>query len=59
MTNYRENLIDRLIAVYGFENPIVIGFAEWCETWTDNTWNDKVLTIFVDANEAHPVLEED
>ncbi len=59
MTNYRENLIDRLIAVYGFENPIVVRFAKWCEDWTDNAWNNKVLTIFVEANEAHPAFEKD
>lgn len=27
----RENLVDRMIRIYGFENPITIEFAEMCE----------------------------
>ena len=39
MTTYRENLIDRLIHVYGFEDPIVIQFAGMCERYADNAWS--------------------
>lgn len=59
MTAYRENLIDRMIAIYGFENPIVIEFAEWCERLEENEWNNKVLAILVEAHEAEPYFEED
>jgi len=31
MTTYRENLIDRMIALYGYENPTTIKFAKLCE----------------------------
>ena len=58
MTAYRENLIDRMIAIYGLENPIVIEFARMCETWEDNEWNDKVMRIMVEAHEASPYTEE-
>ena len=27
MTNYRESLIDRMIAIYGFEHPTVVRFV--------------------------------
>lgn len=57
MTHYRERLIDRMIAIYGFENPIVIEFCRLCENWEITEWNDKVLTILVAAHEADPVLD--
>lgn len=59
MSNFRESLIDRMIKIYGFENPIVVEFAKWCERWEENEWNNKALTILVEAHEANPVMEED
>ena len=51
-TKMRENLMDRMIRIYGYENPIVIQFCRLCEEWEENDWNDKVLTILVEAHEA-------
>ena len=59
MTTYRENLLDRMIAIYGLEDPIVIQFANMCERYTDNAWNDDILRLLVEAHEADPVFEED
>lgn len=59
MTTYRENLLDRMIAIYGLEDPIVVQFAGMCEKYADNDWNDDVLRILVEAHEADPVFEED
>ena len=59
MTAYREHLVNRLIHIYGFEDPIVIQFAEMCERYADNSWNDDVLRLLVEAHEADPVFEED
>ena len=59
MTTYRENLIDRMIHLYGFESPIVIQFIDLCERYDNNAWNDKALQILVEAHEAEPVFEED
>jgi len=58
MTAYRENLIDRMCHIYGLESPIVIEFAGWCERWEENEWNNKALTILVEAHEAEPYFEE-
>lgn len=58
MTTYRENLIDRMIHIYGFENPIVIEFARYCEKWEENEWNNKMLGILVEAHEADPYYGE-
>ena len=55
MTTYRENLVDRLCHIYGFENPIVIEFCRLCENWAVNDWNDKALTLLVEAHEADPI----
>lgn len=59
MTEFRENLLDRMIALYGMEQNIVIHFAELCERWSDTPWNNEVLRIMVEAHEASPVFEED
>jgi predicted glycosyltransferase len=59
MNATRENLIDRMIRIYGFENDIVIQFAGLCERYTDNVTNDKMLTILVEAHEASPILDNE
>ena len=59
MTTYRENLIDRMTRIYGLEDPIVIQFANMCEKYADNAWNDDVLRLLVEAHEKDPVFEED
>lgn len=59
MTTCREKLIDRMTAVYGLENPIVIDFCRLCENWEINDWNDKALTLLVEAHEADPMIFEE
>ena len=51
MSAYRENLIDRMINIYGYEHPMVIQFAELCEKWDENLWNNTSLTTLVKAHE--------
>lgn len=50
----RENLIDRMIRIYGFEHPIVIQFAELCEHMPDTEYNNKALMILVKVHEENP-----
>lgn len=57
MSKTRENLIDRMIKIYGFENELVLDFTLLCEKWEDSKWNDKVLTILVESHEANPCFE--
>lgn len=59
MTTSRERLIDRMVALYGFESPIVIEFVKLCENWAENEWNNLCLRIAVEAHEANPYYEED
>ena len=59
MTTYREHLIDRMTHIYGLEDPIVIQFANMCEKYADNAWNDDVLRLLVEAHEKDPVFKED
>ena len=59
MTTYRENLLDRMIHIYGLEGSIVIQFAGMCERYANNSWNDDVLRLLVEAHEADPVFKED
>lgn len=48
----REQLLDRMIRIYGFEHEVVIEFARMCES--DN-FTDKDLEVIVEAHEASPV----
>lgn len=59
MTTYRERLIDRMIAVYGFEHPIAIRFAQLCEDYEESERNNKLLRVLVEVHEANPYYEED
>ena len=59
MNELRENLIDRMIKIYGFENPIVIRFCDLCENYGEGDWNDKILTLLVEAHETKPYNPED
>ena len=57
MNTMRENLIDRMVRIYGYEHPVVIQFTDLCERWKDTKENDKVLRIIVESHEEFPVLE--
>lgn len=59
MTKTREQLVDRMIAIYGFESPIVIEFAHICETHSENRLEDLFLETIVKSHEEYPVLEDD
>lgn len=52
----RENLIDRMIRIYGFEHPVVIQFAELCERMADTEENNKTLMLLVEAHEEYPAF---
>lgn len=52
----RENLIDRMIRIYGFEHPIVIQFIDLCERMADTEYNNKALMILVKAHEENPAF---
>ena len=58
MTEFREDLMNRMIHIYGLENPIVIQFAQMYES-DNNSWNDMTLQILVEAHEASPFFDED
>lgn len=52
----RENLIDRMIRIYGFEHPLVIQFAELCGRMADTEYNNNALKLLVEAHEEYPVF---
>ena len=57
MTEYRSNLLTRMIHVYGFEHPVTIAFAKMCEEAEDNVYNDRMLFLMVAAHEDSPVMD--
>ena len=55
----REALVDRMVKIYGFENPIVIQFCELCEKYEVNEWNDCCLRVLVESHEQYPQIFEE
>lgn len=58
MTNFRNSLIDRMVSLYGLENPIVVDFCQMCERLDNNDWNDKCLAIVVACHEDETAIGE-
>ena len=50
----REQLIDRMIRIYGFENPIIIRFCKLCEVWDDTEEMNRSLEMIVKSHEKYP-----
>ena len=50
----RENLLDRMIAIYGFEHPAVIEFAHLCERLDDCAPINYALGVIVKCHEEYP-----
>ena len=55
----REKLIDRMIRIYGFENPIVIEFCKLCEVWEDIEDRDRLLEVIVKSHEEFPQFDNE
>ena len=55
----REQLLDRMIRIYGFEHEIAIEFARMCEEWLPTENNDKALETLVKCHEENPVGFDD
>lgn len=54
MNELRENLIDRMIRIYGFEAPVVITFCYLCENWPNDKTHDEALRVLCESHEEHP-----
>lgn len=48
----REELLDRMIRLYGFEHAVVIEFAKLVES---ATFTNEILEAIVKAHEAYPI----
>lgn len=58
MSEFRANLLSRMIALYGYEHECVIAFAQYCENWSDTPKNNKTLEVLVRSHEADPITED-
>ena len=54
MSDYRKQLIDRMIRVYGFEHPLVLDFCKLCAS---DWMSDKALETTVKCHEEYPIME--
>ena len=56
----REELMNRMIRLYGFESPITIDFCRLCEEWADTEACNNALTPLVKCHEeASQSFEEE
>jgi len=55
MTQLHNSLINRMINLYGVDSEIVNSFIDLCTRMPSSFWNDKCLTILVEAHEANPI----
>ena len=52
----KEKLIDRMVRIYGFENPIVIEFCRMCER---GEIIEELLELIVELHERCPQLDDE
>lgn len=56
----RNEMMDAMIRLYGFEHPVVIQFCRLCEEWPEAEGNNKALEILVKkAHLESPLAEDD
>ena len=52
MSDYRKNLVDRMIRLYGFEDPATIAVAAKAEQWPNDERHDRSLLRLVETLES-------
>ena len=55
----REELMNRMIRLYGFESPIIIDFCRLCEEWPNTEAYDNALATLVKCHEETPQCFEE
>ena len=55
----REELMNRMIRLYGFENPITIDFCQLCEKWPNTEAYDSALAVLAKCHEEAPQCFEE
>lgn len=58
MTEFRENLLTRMIHIYGFEHEVTIQYANVLEKAPQTEENDKKLEYMVKCLEVEPTFRE-
>ena len=59
MTDFRNELLTRMIHLYGFEHENVLDFARMCEEWRDDIAHDRILEMLVETHEEFPQYDDD
>lgn len=59
LSQFREDLLTRMIRIYGFEHKITIWFAQLLESQEENEINNKMLEMMVECHEKSPIVDED
>lgn len=57
MTEFRENLLTRMIHIYGFEHEVTIQYANVLENAPQTEESDRKLEVIVMYHEQYPLNE--
>lgn len=59
MNEFRKNLVNEIIKLYGLEHPITIDFAKTCESFPCGEQWDNALSTLCKAHLEYPLVFED
>ena len=54
MTERFQELVDRLVDLYGWDNQITVAFLQWIAQCDECDFNYNLARIMVEAHEADP-----
>lgn len=58
LSQFRGDLLARIIHIYGFEHKITIWFAQLLENQEENGFNNKMLEMMVECHEKSQIVDE-
>lgn len=59
LSQFRGDLLARIIRIYGFEHKTTIWFAQLLENQEENGFNNKMLEMMVECHEKSQIVDED
>lgn len=58
MSDYRKNLVERMIRLYGSNDARVVAFIDIAKEHLNNSYWDRTLLVLVESHELYLAEEE-
>lgn len=59
MTQFKTDLVNRLVALYGEQSDIVTWFLNLCRVYDDSEYSSRLLRLTVEYHEADPFDDDE